>query len=76
MGRLSENYYMFIETGAVFTLAELEDLYNSEDHKTLENEKDLSFNNYINSEQFTKDFVKVYPKKINARDDHVEDWYS
>lgn len=80
MGRWSKDYkldhYMFNETGAVFTLNELEDLYDSEDHKTLETEKDMSFNEYINSVKFTKDFTKVYPKNIEAIEDYAEDWYS
>lgn len=80
MGRWSNDYkldyYMFNETGAVFTLNEIEDLYKSEEHKTLETEKDIGFNEYINSVKFTKDFTKVYPKKIEAMADYTDDWYS
>ena len=79
MGRFTKDYkdrYMFNETGAIFTLSELEDLYNSEDHKTLELEKDMSFSDYLNSVKFTKDFTKVYPKTIEAREDRCDDWYA
>ena len=75
MGRLSKDYkldrYMFNETGAVFTLNELEDLYNSEDHNDY-----MDFNGYINSIKFMNDFTKVYPKSIDAMEDHVGDWFS
>ena len=75
MGRRSKDYkldrYMFNETGAIFTLNELEDLYNSEDHNDY-----ISFNDYINSVKFMNDFTKVYPKNIEAMEDHVADWFS
>lgn len=60
-------HYMLNATGAVFTLDELEDLYNSED---------ISFTNYVNSVKFTEDFTKVYPKNINALDDCSDGWFS
>ena len=62
---------MFNESGAVFTLNELEDLYNSEDH-----DGHMGFNVYINSVNFMNDFTKVYPKSIDAIEDHVGDWFS
>ena len=75
MGRLSKDYkldrYMFNDSGAVFTLKELEDLYNSEDHDDF-----MDFDGYINSVKFTNDFTKVYPKSIDAMDDYAKDWYS
>lgn len=61
------DYYMFTETGAVFTLNELEDLHDSED---------VSFTEYLNSVNFTNDFTKVYPKIIEASEDRSDDWYS
>ena len=60
-------YYMFNATGAVFTLDELEDLYNSEE---------ISFTDYINSVKFTEDFSKVYPKNIKVLDDCCDSWFS
>ena len=60
-------HYMLNATGAVFTLDELEDLYNSEE---------ISFADYINSVKFTEDFSKVYPKNIKVLDDCCDGWFS